>query len=534
MGWFAKLGIKSKIMILVSFFALGTAVLMTGFLTTLDTVKINGGKYNQILDAKDVIADVLPPPLYLIEARLLVLQMLLADKGVDVGPMVQTSKRLRKEYDERRRYWVDKNQDLPPALRRALLEESHAAAEEFFRLRDERFIPAILAGQRDEAKQIANGMLDKAFAEHLAKVRHIVDLSTTQVTQMESSTRELVSRRIIMLFLLGLLIVVPVFPFARMAHRAIVNPLRDSMAVFRAFANRDFTARFDGSASGEMAEIAEAVNQAGTSIRSALRSIAGHAETLSTASDQLKLVSEQMSANAEETAAQANVVSAASEQVMNSVKTVAISAEQMNGNIRDIAGNTHQAVSVTTDAVRVAESANGAVLRLGGSSEEIGKVVKMISDIATQTNLLALNATIEAARAGEAGKGFAVVANEVKELAKETGKATEDIARKIEIIQSDTAGAMTAIGEIRQAINRVNTIQSAMASAIEQQAVTTGDIEKNVNHGARGTEEITANIAGVAQAARGTSSGASDTQRAAAEMSRMASELRDVVASFTY
>jgi methyl-accepting chemotaxis protein len=211
-----------------------------------------------------------------------------------------------------------------------------------------------------------------------------------------------------------------------------------------------------------------------------------------------------------------------------------VSAEQMNGSIRDIAGNTNQAATVTSDAVRIAENANGAVVRLGDSSMEIGKVIKVINSIAEQTNLLALNATIEAARAGEAGKGFAVVANEVKELAKETAKATQDIAHKIEAIQVDTQGAVDAIGHIRQTINKVNDIQSSVAAAIQQQATTTGEIERNVGQGARGTEEINSNISGVAQAARSTSSGASDTQRAASELAKMAAELRKVLSGFAY
>jgi methyl-accepting chemotaxis protein len=529
MRWFADLSIKAKIMMLIAFFTAGVGLLMAGFMSTLQVVRIGGANYDAIVDSKDIIADVLPPPMYLIEARLVALRMLEAD---DLGPLVEKGNKLKQEYLDRWQYWRGKV--VPPEIARALLEDSDAAARRFFDIRDQKFIPALRAGKLEVAKAILMNELTPVFDQHLSHVNRVVELSAARVGEVEQSTRQLVDRRILLLMLLGVAVVLPVFFFGRTAHQAIMNPLRGSMEVFRAFANRNFTVRFEGSTNGEMGEIAQAVNQAGTTIQDALRVIAGHAQSLATASDQLRLVAEQMSANAEETAAQANVVSAASEQVMNSVKTVAVSAEQMNGSIRDIAGNTNQAVTVTNDAVRIAESANGAVMRLGDSSNEIGKVTKVINSIAEQTNLLALNATIEAARAGEAGKGFAVVANEVKELAKETAKATQDIARKIEIIQNDTGGAVGAIGEIRAAINRVNTIQSTVAAAIQQQATTTSDIEKNVNHGARGTEEITANIAGVAQAARSTSAGASDTQRAASELARMASELRKVVADFTY
>jgi methyl-accepting chemotaxis protein len=189
---------------------------------------------------------------------------------------------------------------------------------------------------------------------------------------------------------------------------------------------------------------------------------------------------------------------------------------------------------VATSAVKTAETTNATVAKLGESSAEIGQVIKVITSIAQQTNLLALNATIEAARAGEAGKGFAVVANEVKELAKETAKATEDISRKIEAIQGDTKGAVEAIGEISGVISQINDISSTIASAVEEQTATTNEISRNVQEAARGGSQVTENILAVAQAAKSTTQGANDTQTAAAELARMAAELQKVVAQFKY
>jgi methyl-accepting chemotaxis protein len=260
-----------------------------------------------------------------------------------------------------------------------------------------------------------------------------------------------------------------------------------------------------------------------------MASVAANATTLGSSAEELTAVSSEMSANAEETAAQANVVAAAAEQVSKNVQTVATGVEEMGASIREIAGNASQAARVAQDAVKVAETTNTTIAKLGDSSNEIGKVIKVITSIAEQTNLLALNATIEAARAGEAGKGFAVVANEVKELAKETAKATEEIGQKIEAIQSDTSGAISAIKQIGLVIGQINDISNTIASAVEEQTATTNEISRNVAEAAKGSSEIAENITSVATAAQNTTQGAANTQQAAAELSRMAAELQGVV-----
>jgi methyl-accepting chemotaxis protein len=253
------------------------------------------------------------------------------------------------------------------------------------------------------------------------------------------------------------------------------------------------------------------------------------AQTLASAAQELTSVSQQMASNSEETASQANMVSAAAEQVSRNVQTVAGAAEEMGASIREIARNANDAARVATSAVKVAEKTNVTVSKLGESSAEIGNVIKVITSIAQQTNLLALNATIEAARAGEAGKGFAVVANEVKELAKQTAKATEDISRKIDAIQSDSKGAVDAIGQIGTIIGQINDIQTTIASAVEQQTATTAEIARNVAEAATGSREIAQNVLGVAQAARSTTEGAANTKTSADELARLAVELQRLV-----
>jgi methyl-accepting chemotaxis protein len=269
-----------------------------------------------------------------------------------------------------------------------------------------------------------------------------------------------------------------------------------------------------------------------TQMRQLVNSVAQMAITLGASSEELTAVSQSMASTADETSAQASVVSAAAEQVNKNIQTVATGTEEMTASIREIAKNANEAARVATSAVKVAETTNTTVGKLGESSAEIGKVIKVITSIAQQTNLLALNATIEAARAGEAGKGFAVVANEVKELAKETAKATEDISQKIEAIQTDTRGAVAAIAQISAIIDQINDIQNTIASAVEEQTATTNEISRNVTEAAKGSSEIAQNITGVAEASRNTSAGANDTQKAAAELTRMAAELQGLVQKF--
>jgi methyl-accepting chemotaxis protein len=263
--------------------------------------------------------------------------------------------------------------------------------------------------------------------------------------------------------------------------------------------------------------------------RAVTSSVRRSAVALDRSSTGLAAVSSQLGANAQETATQAGVVSAAAEQVSANVSTVATAVEELGASITEIASNTNEAASVASRAVEEAESTNVTVSKLGASSAEIGEVIEVITSIAEQTNLLALNATIEAARAGEAGKGFAVVANEVKELAKQTSVATEQIGAKIAAIQGDTGDAVAAIGRISETIDRVATLQSTIASAVEEQTVTTNEISRSVTEAARGSSEIAENITSVAAGARSTTDGAESTKAAAAELARVAADLQALV-----
>ncbi|MGA7558005.1 MAG: methyl-accepting chemotaxis protein [Terriglobales bacterium] len=315
--------------------------------------------------------------------------------------------------------------------------------------------------------------------------------------------------------------------------RTITAAVRSILDQAQAIAAGDLT-RHDlrVRSSDELGDLTAAINEMSGSLKRMILAITENAALVAHASDELDSTSQQITANSEETSTQAEVVSKAAEAVSQNLQTVATGAEEMGASINEIAKNATKAANIATSAVKAAETATTTVSKLGASSTEIGQVIELITSIAQQTNLLALNATIEAARAGEAGKGFAVVANEVKELAKATAKATEDIRGKIEAIQSNTEAATDAIASMSEVINQINGISNSIAAAVEQQNATTTEMSRNVTEAAQGSSEITRNIAGVAEGAQGTTLGACATQKASQQLVEMSTQLRSLVGQF--
>ncbi|MDG6101722.1 methyl-accepting chemotaxis protein [Dactylosporangium aurantiacum] len=314
--------------------------------------------------------------------------------------------------------------------------------------------------------------------------------------------------------------------------RRMHQQLRSVSDTLRGVADGDLTLRADVYARDELGAMAAAMNRANESVGRTVQTLAAAAGTLGASTGRLTSVTTRIADSAKAAASRANVVAGDAGTVSHNVQTVAAGSEEMGASIREIAQNANNAAQVASEAVGVAESTNRTVSKLGDSSAEIGNVVKVITSIAEQTNLLALNATIEAARAGAAGKGFAVVASEVKDLAQETARATEDISRRVEAIQSDTANAVGAIGEISRIIARINDYQLTIASAVEEQTATTSEMSRSVSDAAHGAANIAGNIAGVADAADTTTATLSEVDATVAELNGLASDLQRAVGRF--
>ncbi|MBI1766170.1 MAG: methyl-accepting chemotaxis protein [Acidobacteria bacterium] len=523
---------KTKLTLLTGVFVAGFLLLAVVAFATINLIKVNGPVYAEIVQGKDIVADILPPPLYIVEAEKNVNEMLLEPNAVKREKLVAELRQKKQEYEERHAYWTTNLE--AGKLKDCLLNKAGQPARAYFAEAEKEFLPLVLKGNLAKATLISKTTLNPIFEQHRAAIVETVGLADTWNKAHEQHAAQVIQSRTTLLIVLGLLLLGAAVLLAVLIGRGIMRSLTSAVQVLEVVATGDLRPRLQLDNQDEMGQMGQALNQALDAMQNVLHNISQNSQILASAAEELTANGLQMGQNMEETSAQAVVVSAAAEEVSSNVQTVAAATEEMTASIKEIARNVSAANDITGTAVTSAEATNILVTRLGESSTEIGNVLKVITSIAEQTNLLALNATIEAARAGEAGKGFAVVANEVKELAKETAKATEEIGRKVGGIQTDTTEAVAAIQQINQIIHQISEIQTAIAGAVEEQTVTTNEINRNIVEAARGSSEIAGNIHTVAQSAQTVRAGVTDNQAAASELSRLAQELQQLISQFQF
>ena len=524
-----SMSLKVKLFTLVGVAVVGLLVFGAVAHNTLTTVKISGVMGEQLQLGNDTVADFVPPDLNPMETRILVYEMVNNDpaKAQHYADQIQEK---RKAYEETEKRLLA---GLPEGkLKDLIAGKTNQAAVGYFNFVQEEVVAAMLQGHQKKAADSIPAANDKYVVDKAA-IDEVLQIANQMLESERKEATHVIASRTTILVVLGVGIGAIITILGWMIGRSVASGIGAMLVVLEQIAANNLagddvrvTSRDD------LGKAGTAINQMKESLSRIVLAITETSVQVASASEELSNTSQQITANSEETSAQAKVVSDAAQQVSQNLHTVATGAEEMSVSIKEIAKNATEAAKVATSAVTVAETTTATVSKLGVSSTEIGQVIKVITSIAQQTNLLALNATIEAARAGEAGKGFAVVANEVKELAKETAKATEDISRKIEAIQSDTKAAVEAISTISGVIHQINDISSTIATAVEEQNATTNEMSRNVSEAAQGSGEITSNISGVAQAAESTSRGASDTQKAAQQLVETSAELRRLVEQF--
>ncbi|MFG1922833.1 methyl-accepting chemotaxis protein [Cryptosporangium sp. NPDC048952] len=409
-----------------------------------------------------------------------------------------------------------------------------AALASYRTVRDTQLIPLAMANADVEFIAVRKAKatpLINAMSDALDDLREIEDKAAAASIKAAQSAYASARLLIVGLILLGIVLGVAL---ALLVGRSIAARLGRTVTVLEGMAQGRLDQRTEVTGRDEVGRMSAALDTATERLGAVLRDVDSNVTALAGASDELTGVANQLRGNAEESAARAETASDASATITQNILTVAAGSDEIGASIGEIARNTSEAASVASHAVQSTANTEAVLRQLGESSEEINTVVRLITSIAEQTNLLALNATIEAARAGEAGKGFAVVANEVKDLAQETARATEDIAGRVAAIQRDSTAAVDAIAEITDVINRINDAQSTIAAAVEEQSATTTEMSRNVNEVATRSRDISDNVSGVADVAAQTTRGAATAADTAARLTEIASAVRTSLSSLRY
>ena len=549
-----RLSLSSGIIAFGIVLAVGfTAVVATSYYA-LRELKVGGPLYTDIKLGNDLIADILPPPEYVIEAYL---EATLAMREPDqLAAHGERLVQLRKDYDERKAYWTASS--LSADLKTALVSKSDAEVQKFWKLLSDQLLPALKAKDTAAAER-AYAQLKDAYTAHRAVIDSIVESANKQNADMEKLAADRDSP--ILYILLGVSAAVLAFIAAGLLGVAlgVVRPIVRMTYAMQKLATGDLAAdipfahRQDevGSMAGALLVFKQAAvensrlreeqlqkeQEAACAKRGALHQMAETVEretgrsvdTASAATAGVERAASSLSEIARSLSSESQAVAAASTQALGSSQTVSAAAEELSASIREIASQVARTSTVTKSAVAGREQARSTIQTLAGSVKKIAEVSDLIGGIAGQTNLLALNATIEAARAGDAGRGFAVVAAEVKSLSDQTAKSTEEIARLIAEIQASTQAAVDAVETMGGHIVEIDGVATSVAAAMEEQDAATREIARSISESASAAKDVSTKIANVSRDAASVNERATEVRQAIAGMAANLESLRTVV-----
>jgi methyl-accepting chemotaxis protein len=525
----------------------------------LSQLKVGGPIYDRIKLGNDLVADILPPPEYVIEAYL---EATLALQDPSSLPAhADRLVQLKKDYDDRRDFWS--KSDLDPAIKAKLVEKSHREVERFWTAITQSFLPALV---RTDTAAAAKSYADitAAYTAHRAVIDDIVKQTNDDnaATEAEAIRRDKFFTWI--LWGISAFVLVVVCAGTAGVARGVIQPITRMTRVMERLAGGELESEIPslgrkdevGAMAGAVqvfkenalrvrameAEQAVSARKAEADRKAAMLEVADGFEkavgnvirTVSSASSEIEAAAGSLTRTAETTQQLSATVAAASEQSSSNVQSAAAASEEMASSVSEIGRQVMQSQKISYAAVEQAERTNIRISELSQSANRIGEVIKMITAVAEQTNLLALNATIEAARAGDAGRGFAVVASEVKALSAQTAKATEEIAAQVTQMQSATEHSVSAIREIGSTIAQISEISTAIAAAVEEQGAATQEIARNVQHAAQGATQVTGSIADVNRGAADTGSAAEQVHGLAVSLSAQSSHLSKEVENFLH
>lgn len=542
--YLSRLSIKWKLFLLAGPFVLALAAAFIILYTGVEKVKVNGPLYERIAQAKDLMADVMPPPEYLVESYAITLEMVQETDRAKLSALINKSKALRLDYETRHHYWA---KTLPDSeLKQRLTTTAYQAGQAFLDIRDNQFVPAIVAGDLNKARLLIGTTLQQKYADHRSAIDQVVALGEPWQRQMEAEVAATVQSYLnqAILWTVGFLSAAIFIGIA--VAKCITRPLHEIVTGFDKFSSGDLTARVMAMGQDEVAKLGHSFNTCSERLQKMIGMIAHVTDKVASASVEL-------SATADE-------ISKGSETMTMRASQTASAVEEMNATVGQVAQNSGKAASLAQDTVKTAQEGGTVVSStisgmqqlseavshsatiisaLGKSSDQIGEIVRTIEDIADQTNLLALNAAIEAARAGEQGRGFAVVADEVRKLAERTTKATKEIGDMIRQIQQDTRGAVDSMQDgtqkVSAGVDLVNQTGSALAQIVRMVSESADMIRQIAvasEEQSMATQQIASDIENVAKVTKESASGANESAKASQDLSQLAIELQGIVSGF--